>query len=41
MKELLLIGLRRKDQAVKYWIQAAKLGHESAADKLLMAQMRR
>ena len=32
---------RRKDQAVKYWIQAAKLGHEDAADKLLMAQMRR
>ena len=32
---------RRKNEAVEYWIQAAKLGHEGAADKLLMAQIRR
>ena len=31
----------KKDAAVEYWIQAGKLGHEGAMDKLRMAQIRR
>ena len=30
-----------KNWAVEYWVQAERLGHEGAADKLLMAQIRR
>ena len=32
---------RHKNKAVEYWLQAERLGHEGAADNLLMAQIRR